>query len=153
MNADCELCAQPGGRTLYADERLRVVAVDEQDYPGYLRIVWNAHVRELTDLDDAELAYLLRALCTVEEAQRRVLQPLKMNVASLGNMVPHLHWHLIPRHEDDAHFPQPVWGERQRDTAAELLAARHARAAELEPTLQEALNCLRSSSVPDSPAA
>lgn len=137
MNADCDLCTQPGGRTLYSDEQLRVVAVDEQDYPGYLRIVWNAHVRELSDLTEDERAYLLRALCAVEETQRRVLQPLKMNVASLGNMVPHLHWHLIPRYEDDAHFPQPVWGGRQRETAAELLAVRHAQAVKLEAALPD----------------
>ena len=72
MNAGCELCLQPGGRTLYADGKLRVVAVEEQDYPGYLRVVWNAHVRELTDLDDDDRAYLLRVLCAVEAAQRRV---------------------------------------------------------------------------------
>lgn len=153
MNAGCELCLQPGGRTLYADEKLRVVAVDEQDYPGYLRVVWNAHVRELTDLDGDARAYLLRVLCAVEATQRRVLQPLKMNVASLGNQVPHLHWHLIPRHEDDAHFPQPVWGTRQRDTPVEPLAARHAQAAALEPELQAALSSLRPTASPPDPAA
>ncbi len=47
-----------------------------------------------------------------------------LNLASFGNVVPHLHWHLIPRYLDDRHFPQPVWGPRQREVdggAAERL--------------------------------
>ena len=47
----------------------------------------------------------------------KALQPAKVNLAALGNMVPHLHWHVIPRFADDSHFPQPVWGARQRPGA------------------------------------
>jgi diadenosine tetraphosphate (Ap4A) HIT family hydrolase len=47
----------------------------------------------------------------VEQALRRVLNPDKVNLASLGNMTPHLHWHVIPRFRDDRHFPNPVWGQ------------------------------------------
>ena len=50
----------------------------------------------------------------VESALRARLTPTKMNLASLGNVVPHLHWHVIPRFADDTHFPQPVWGKDQR---------------------------------------
>jgi len=67
----------------------------------------------------------------VELALRDVLTPVKINVASLGNMVPHLHWHVIPRFADDAHFPNPVWTEAVRTTEAPILAARRAQLAEL----------------------
>ena len=40
---------------------------------------------------------------------RQVLNPTKINLASLGNMTPHLHWHVIPRFADDVNFPNPVW--------------------------------------------
>jgi diadenosine tetraphosphate (Ap4A) HIT family hydrolase len=56
---------------------------------------------------------------------RDALAPTKINLAALGNMVPHLHWHVIARFDWDSHFPQPIWGTRQRDVqppAAERLA-------------------------------
>jgi len=64
-----------------------------------------------------------------------VLAPQKMNVASLGNMTPHLHWHLIPRYADDAHFPGPIWSERRRSVSAETLAPRLALLAQLEQAI------------------
>jgi diadenosine tetraphosphate (Ap4A) HIT family hydrolase len=45
----------------------------------------------------------------VEAALRICLQPEKVNLASLGNMTPHLHWHVIPRRSGDPTFPQPIW--------------------------------------------
>jgi diadenosine tetraphosphate (Ap4A) HIT family hydrolase len=62
----------------------------------------------------------------VELALREVLKPAKVNVASLGNVVPHLHWHVIPRFTDDAHFPSPVWAAPARQTAEAVLAERRA---------------------------
>jgi diadenosine tetraphosphate (Ap4A) HIT family hydrolase len=53
-----------------------------------------------------------------EEILRETLQPAKINLASLGNQVPHLHWHIIPRFTDDAHFPDPVWAARKRSARA-----------------------------------
>jgi diadenosine tetraphosphate (Ap4A) HIT family hydrolase len=44
-----------------------------------------------------------------------VMHPDKINLASLGNMTPHLHWHVIPRFKQDKHFPQPIWGVPQRE--------------------------------------
>ena len=123
----CELCAHDGGAVVLRTDVLRVVLVDEPDYPGFCRVIVNAHVRELTDLPAPALARVMAAVCAVEEAQRAVLSPHKINVASLGNVTPHLHWHVIARFEDDAHFPQPIWGARQRHTPAEVLAARRAR--------------------------
>jgi diadenosine tetraphosphate (Ap4A) HIT family hydrolase len=54
------------------------------------------------------------------------MRPDKVNLASLGNVVPHLHWHVIPRYRDDAHFPAPVWGQKQRSAAETSLAERRA---------------------------
>jgi diadenosine tetraphosphate (Ap4A) HIT family hydrolase len=57
----------------------------------------------------------------VEAALRRSLAPDKVNVASLGNQIPHVHWHVIPRFADDSHFPQPVWCAPQRDASPRAL--------------------------------
>jgi diadenosine tetraphosphate (Ap4A) HIT family hydrolase len=113
----CELCAGPGGHLVHDDGRLRVIVVDEPDYPGFVRVVWNAHVREMTDLAADERAHLMQTVFAIERAQRAVLHPHKINLASLGNMTPHVHWHLVPRFEDDAHFPRPIWAEPVRAAA------------------------------------
>jgi diadenosine tetraphosphate (Ap4A) HIT family hydrolase len=131
----CELCAQPGGEVLWRSDRLRVVLVDDADYPGFCRVIWHAHVREMTDLAPADRQLFMQAVWQVEAAVREVMQPLKINLASLGNMVPHQHWHVIPRYADDAHFPGPVWAARQRTADAGAVAARAA----LLPALRAAI--------------
>lgn len=123
----CELCESEGGRLVLSNEFLRVVLVDDPDFPGFVRVIWNDHVREMSDLAAAEQQRLLQAVLAVEHAQRAVLAPAKVNLASLGNVTPHLHWHVIPRFADDSHYPQPVWGQRQRTADAGALAARRAR--------------------------
>ncbi|MBS1187943.1 MAG: hypothetical protein H6R04_1961 [Burkholderiaceae bacterium] len=125
MNSDhCELCVRPGGELAFEAPRWRVVLADEMAHPGFCRVIWNAHVREMTDLSPAERGELMEAVWQVEAAVRAVMQPEKVNLASLGNVVPHLHWHVIPRFADDAQFPAPVWAAAQRETANATLAAR-----------------------------
>ena len=121
----CELCGEPGGTILWQNDFCRVVQADEPDYPGFCRVIVARHVRENTDLDPAERARLVAVVFAVEEAVRETMRPDKMNVASLGNGVPHVHWHVIPRFRDDAHFPSPVWCAPRREAAvaAERLAA------------------------------
>ncbi|KIF81978.1 HIT family protein [Noviherbaspirillum autotrophicum] len=131
----CELCIHPGGDVVYRDDNYRIVLVDDEHYPGFCRVIWNAHVREMTDLSTAERAILIAAVWQVEEAVREVMRPDKINVASLGNVTPHVHWHVIPRYEDDAHFPNPIWGEVRRTPASADLTKRRA----LVPKLREAI--------------
>ena len=121
----CELCALTA-EPLYRNAKLAVILVDDAAYPGFCRVIWHAHVKEMSDLASADRLLLNEAVCQVELALRAVLAPDKVNVASLGNMVPHLHWHVIPRFIDDAHFPNPVWAAAVRQTEASNLAARRA---------------------------
>jgi diadenosine tetraphosphate (Ap4A) HIT family hydrolase len=88
--------------------------VGDRDYPGYCRIIVNQHLREMTDLSQKERIQLMTVIFAVETAIRTLYQPDKINLASLGNMTPHVHWHLIPRWRDDRHFPNPVWATPQR---------------------------------------
>ncbi|MGE5525331.1 MAG: HIT family protein [Rhodospirillaceae bacterium] len=110
----CEFCSGVGGEVLWRSPRCRVVYVDEPGYPGFCRVIWNAHVKEMTDLDGGDRAHFLQAVFAVESTLRRLLTPEKMNLACLGNVTPHLHWHVIPRYADDPHFPLPIWGPVQR---------------------------------------
>ena len=112
--AACELCNTSGGTLLWQNESCRVVAVDDEHYPGFTRVIAARHVREMTDLSAPEQRALLDVVLAVEVAMRETMQPDKMNLASLGNMTPHVHWHVIPRFRDDRHFPGPVWSEPRR---------------------------------------
>jgi diadenosine tetraphosphate (Ap4A) HIT family hydrolase len=116
----CVLCESAGGRVVFDDARLRVVVADEP-FAGFCRVIWKAHVREMTDLAPVDRMHLMSIVFAVEAALRTLLQPLKMNLASLGNQVPHLHWHVIPRFADDSHYPQPVWGASQREDVTRAL--------------------------------
>ena len=95
----------------------RVVAVDDPHYPGFVRVILGRHAREMADLDRAEREALMQVVFAVEAAVRDAMQPHKMNLASLGNQTPHVHWHVIPRYRDDRHFPNPVWAAPQREVA------------------------------------
>jgi diadenosine tetraphosphate (Ap4A) HIT family hydrolase len=110
----CSLCLQDGGEVLFRDQQLRVVLVDDAHYPGFCRVIWQAHVKEMTDLAPEARARLMAVLWEVEAALIESMAPDKVNLASLGNMTPHLHWHLIPRFVDDAHFPEAIWAPAQR---------------------------------------
>ncbi len=111
----CELCTTAGGTVLWASPACRVVLVDDPSYPGFCRVVWTAHVREMSDLEPAQRQSLMNVVFAVETVVRSLFTPDKMNLASLGNLTPHLHWHVIPRWHDDRHFPEPIWGSVQRD--------------------------------------
>lgn len=115
----CPLCSEDGGELLYRDDHLRVVLADEPDYPGFTRVIWHAHRAEMTDLAPTQRNHLMDTVWRVEVIMRDVMQPDKVNLASLGNQVPHLHWHVIPRFVDDPTFPAPVWAPpvRQADAA------------------------------------
>jgi diadenosine tetraphosphate (Ap4A) HIT family hydrolase len=125
--ASCVFCAGDGGEVLFRDDLLRVVLVDDAEYPGLVRVIANAHVREMTDLAPADRQRLLAAVFAVEAAQREALSPHKVNLASLGNVTPHLHWHVIPRFADDAHFPGSIWSAPQCAPDPAQLAVRRSR--------------------------
>jgi len=117
----CELCDEPGGDVWWTDDLMRVVHVADNDHPGTCRVIANRHVKECTDLTPIERASIMNAVFAVETAMRAVLSPDKVNLASLGNLTPHVHWHVIPRFEDDPHFPSPVWTGPLRPRSAGAL--------------------------------
>jgi diadenosine tetraphosphate (Ap4A) HIT family hydrolase len=116
MNAPCPLCTLPASAEVIAcAPSLRVVWANEPYYPCFVRVVWTAHVAEMSGLSTAQQSQLIQTVMAVERAMLTVLSPDKINLASFGNMVPHLHWHVIPRWKDDTHWPQPTWATAQRD--------------------------------------
>lgn len=131
---ECALCAEDGGILIWRNQAFRVVYVQEPGIPGYTRVIWQRHVAEMSDLKTADQQLLMQAVLTVESVQRRILGADKVNLASLGNMTPHLHWHVIPRWQDDPWFPDSIWAskrEREPDSQASW-AERHEALAALQ---------------------
>lgn len=114
----CELCTPRDEALLWQDARCRIISVPDAAFPGYCRVIWHAHVREMTDLSPADRAHFMHCVFATEAALRETTTPAKVNLASLGNAVPHLHWHVIPRFIDDSHFPQPIWAPALRPAPA-----------------------------------
>lgn len=121
---DCPLCIEDGGICLVRTKQYRIVAPCEPEFLGLIRVIWNEHVVEMTDLEILPRNDFMRAVYFVEESVRQMMNPDKINLASLGNVVPHLHWHIIPRWLDDSYFPVPIWGQRQREISAEKVSQR-----------------------------
>ena len=111
--ADCEMCREgrpsetTDGVRFYsgsvADAYLRRTAIQK----GLTVVVWRGrHVAEPTELNEQEATSYWRELLTVGRAIEQVFMPVKLNYNLLGNSVPHLHTHVVPRYADD---PRPGW--------------------------------------------
>ncbi|MGI4778883.1 MAG: HIT family protein [Janthinobacterium lividum] len=112
---DCVLCGSTGGRLVFEGSKFRVIHADEAGFPGFYRVVWCDHAAEFSDLEAADRTLCMEAVTVVEQCLRRHLAPTKINLAALGNMVSHLHWHVIARFDWDTRFPAPVWADARRD--------------------------------------
>ena len=131
----CALCEGTGGVVVFEGTKFRVVRALEAGFPAFYRVVWSEHVKEFSDLAPADRSLCMDAVMQVEETLRAHLSPAKVNLAALGNMVPHLHWHIVARFEWDSHFPAPVWAAALREAPA----ARLAGIEQLRPALEQEL--------------
>lgn len=139
MSAACPLCTAAGGRVVLQAGKWRLVHADEPGFPAFYRLVWQEHVREFSQLARTERHEVADVLAAIESAMLGVLQPAKVNLASLGNAVPHLHWHVVARFEWDSHFPGAVWALAQRQADPARLRALADRLPALEEALLSAL--------------
>lgn len=138
---NCILCETEtdGAEVIYRTGKWRVLLVDDNSLPGFCRVVLNDHVAEMTDLPATDRTAIMEVVWLVEQTIRDAMQPDKVNLASLGNMVPHLHWHIIPRYKDDLTFPDAIWAIPRRTIVAEVLALRKQRVPFLRKLLKERL--------------
>ncbi len=119
----CPLCQTDPAPALWSDTFCRVIWVDDAQYPGFCRVILNDHIKEMTDLPPEQRQRLMAVVFSVEAAVREVAKPDKINLASLGNMVPHMHWHVIPRWADDVNFPDAIWAAARRTAVPRVLPA------------------------------
>lgn len=111
--ADCKACA---GRWPPADHQIRrfrlstAYLFEDQYFPGWTVLVLNRHARELYELPREDRHDLVEEVSTVARALADVFRPVKVNYGLLGNQLPHIHWHVIPRLADDPAPLEAVWG-------------------------------------------
>jgi diadenosine tetraphosphate (Ap4A) HIT family hydrolase len=143
---NCVLCKEDlkpeEGQLIWRGDDCRVILVNDPDLPGFCRVIWNRHVSEMTDLSYGERDHLMSLVFAVEEAVRHVMYPDKVNIAALGNMVPHIHWHVIPRYKDDAFFPGSAWSQRIQESDLSKLVERKQLADELPAAIKAAIAAL-----------
>lgn len=145
MSTACVLCETDGGFVVARRPQFRVVRVvdgeEARRFPAFYRLIWAAHVAEFSDLSVTDRHACMDAVTEIERVLRSLLAPTKVNLATLGNVVPHLHWHVIARFDWDSHFPAPVWAAPQRDEVAGGAASRlRVPLPDLDAAVAEALN-------------
>ncbi len=136
---NCPLCATDGGALVWRGDKLRVIRAAEQGFPAFYRVVWNDHAAEFSDLSATDRIVCMDAVALVERVLREQLAPTKINLAALGNMVAHLHWHVIARYDWDSHFPASVWAAAQRERNEEREAESARQLPQVDEVLQKAL--------------
>lgn len=102
-----------------ADVDLRITAFKQsylvlnrdQFFPGYCLLYTRQHATELFHLDSAVRQGLMDEVTQTAAALASLFKPDKINYELLGNMVPHIHWHLVPRFSSDPLWPRPIWSE------------------------------------------
>ena len=113
--AGCPLCAPRPASNDYWDliaplSISSLYLASNQTYRGQCQLIFDAwHAARLDQLDSGEYAAFARDLLASHNAVARAMRPDHMNVESLGNVVPHLHWHVIPRYVGDPHWGMPIW--------------------------------------------
>ena len=110
---DCRACGGdwPPAADWITDLGLsRVYLHADQFFPGWTILVWKHHVTELFDLSRGDRARLIEEVSGVAAAVAAVFRPVKVNYGLLGNQLPHLHWHVIPRLATDPAPREAAWG-------------------------------------------
>ena len=112
--SDCPMC-----RRWDADSDLRIIELPhsyvilnrDQYFPGYTLLFTKSHVTELFHLDRDVRTALMEEISLVAGALYTIYTPDKINYELLGNMVPHIHWHIVPRFSSEPLWPRPIWAE------------------------------------------
>lgn len=137
-DGDCVACA---GRWPRADHHIAdlgsAVAYlnEDQFFPGWAILVLKRHATELFDLDSAQRSQLIDAVSELARGLAEAFKAVKMNYELLGNQLPHIHWHVVPRLSDDPAPRLPAWMVQH--------APRALAAAELEARLRTIREHLR----------
>lgn len=100
-------------------DKLIYIEIHESDIP-WLKIFTKVNRKEFSECSREEKTVIWNTLDVIEKMMLEYYKPEKINIASFGNMLPHVHWHIMARFKNDSHFPEPMWGVKQRESSLEL---------------------------------
>ena len=92
-------------------EHSYVILNRDQFFPGYTLLFTKDHATELFHLNKEVRIGLMEEVSRVAKAVYSAFNPEKINYELLGNIVPHIHWHIVPRFASEPLWPRPIWAE------------------------------------------
>jgi diadenosine tetraphosphate (Ap4A) HIT family hydrolase len=95
------------------------IETEESEIP-WLKIFTQEPYKEMSELPHNLKYEIFELLDVIEKEMIRYYKPDKINIASFGNYVPHLHWHIMARFKEDSYFPEPMWGKKHREADLDL---------------------------------
>jgi len=103
---------------IYENKNIKI-EVEESEIP-WLKIFTQETYKEMSEVP-AEIKFeIYDLLDIIEKEMIAYYNPKKINIASFGNYMPHVHWHIMARFEEDSYFPEPMWGTKQRESDLDL---------------------------------
>ena len=103
---------------VWEDDEL-YLEIEHSEIP-WLKLFTKVEYREMSDMPEATRERIFNTLCKIEKEMISYYRPEKINIASFGNYLPRVHWHIMARFKNDSHFPEPMWGKRQREGRLDL---------------------------------
>ncbi len=88
----------------------QVRLINNSDYTWLILVPQKNNIIHLTDLNSAEQIQLIKEINHISTILKKLYTPDRLNIATLGNVVSQMHWHIIVRYTTDKHWPNPVWG-------------------------------------------
>lgn len=93
--------------------------IEKSEIP-WLKIFTNKEIKEFSQCDSETKLEIFRCLDVIEKQMLKYFDVKKINIASFGNYMPHVHFHIMARFEEDSYFPEPMWGKIQREANLNL---------------------------------
>ncbi len=103
---------------IFENELVRV-EVEASEIP-WIKIFTQRKIKEFSECTVEEKTEIFRIIDITEKSMLKYFNADKINIASFGNMLPHVHWHIMARFEGDSCFPEPMWGNKQRESELNL---------------------------------
>ncbi len=111
----CENLHEPASLVVYESQTCVAKLNPDQLFKGYTFVTLKWHEEDFQELSDRDRRSFLEDMSKVGKALKAALSPDKVNYELLGNAMPHLHWHVIPRYLSDPMWGRPIWaGSRSR---------------------------------------